>query len=206
MRVLVACECSGEFRDAFLALGHDAISCDLKPTRKPGPHYHGDVRDILYEQWDLLIAHPVCKFLTNAGVRWLHEREGRWELMEKGVEFFKLFDNAKHIPRRAIENPIMHGYALKLIGRRATQFVQPWMFGDPFSKATGWWLHRLPKLTPTHRKSDYGVEIEQECWLTPRGPDREELRSKSYPGMARVAAETWGAARLAEGDQYLLAI
>lgn len=206
MRVLIACECSGVFRDAFLALGHDAVSCDLKPTRKPGPHYHGDVRDILYEPWDLLIAHPVCKYLANSGVQWLHQNPERWELMQKGAEFFRLFDNAKHIPKRAIENPIMHKYGIRLIGKRATQFVQPWMFGDPFSKATGWWLTGLPKLTPTHKKSDYDIEIKQECWLTPPGPNREEIRSTSYPGMASVAALTWGAERLAEDGQYLLAI
>ena len=191
MRALVACECSGEIRDALIAVGVDAISCDLKPTRKPGPHYQGDVRDILGDSWDLLIAHPVCKYLTNAGVRWLHERPERWELMRQGAEFFLLFENAKHIPKRAIENPIMHKYGLEIIGRKATQFVQPWMFGDPFQKATGWWLHGLPKLVATHQKSDY-PEIKQECWLMSPGPEREELRSKTYPGHAGAVATQWG--------------
>ena len=137
MKILVACECSGAFRDELIALGHDAISCDLKPTRKPGPHYQGDVRDILYEPWDMLIAHPVCKYLTNAGVRWLYERPERWELMRQGVDFFMLFENAKHIPKRAIEKPIMHGHALKLIGRKATQFIQPCGLEIPFQKLPG---------------------------------------------------------------------
>ena len=191
MRALVACECSGEIRDALIAVGVDAISCDLKPTRKPGPHYQGDVRDILGDSWDLLIAHPVCKYLTNAGVRWLHERPERWELMRQGAEFFLLFENAKHIPKRAIENPIMHKYGLEIIGLKATQFVQPWMFGDPFQKATGWWLYGLPKLVATHKKSDY-LEIKQECWLMSPGPEREELRSKTYPGHAGAVATQWG--------------
>jgi len=193
MKILVACECSGEFRDNFLTLGHDAISCDLKPTRKPGPHYQGDVRDILYEPWDMLIAHPVCKYLTNAGVRWLHTRPERWGLMRQGAEFFKLFDDAKHIPKRAIENPIMHKYAIEIIGRKADQYIQPWWFGDPFSKATGWWLHGLPKLAATHTKADYPDGIKQECWLMAPGPDREEMRSKTYPGHAREAAKQWTA-------------
>lgn len=193
MKVLIACECSGVMRDAFIAEGFDAMSCDLKPTRKPGPHYQGDVRDILGEQWGALIAHPVCKYLTNAGVRWLYTEEGRWEKMAEGAEFFKLFDKAEHIPFRAIENPVMHGHALKLIGRKATQFVQPWWFGDPYQKATGWWLHGLPKLEAIHKKSDYDVEIKQECWLMSPGPEREELRSKTYPGHAKEAARQWGA-------------
>lgn len=192
MRILVACECSGEFRDALIALGHDAISCDLKPTRKPGPHYQGDVRDILYDHWDGLIAHPVCRRLANSGVRWLHERPEYWPEMEKGAEFFKLFLNARHIKRRAVENPVMHGHALKLVGRKADQFVQPWWFGDPFKKATGWWLDGLPKLVRTHQITDYAPgEIKAECHLMTPGPDREEKRSKSYPGHARVATLQW---------------
>ena len=191
IKILIACECSGQIRNAFLAMGHDAMSCDLKPTRTPGPHYQGDVRDILGDSWDMLIAHPVCKYLTNAGVRWLHERPERWELMREGAEFFKLFDQATHIPKRAIENPIMHKYGLEIIGRKATQFVQPWWFGDPFSKATGWWLTGLPPLVATHKKTDY-PEIKQECWLCPPGPNREELRSKTYPGHAKAIALQWG--------------
>ena len=193
MRVLVACECSGVVRDAFLARGHDAISCDIKPTRSPGPHYHGDVRDILSQQWDLLIAHPVCRYLTNAGVRWLHERSGRWELMKEGAEFFKLFDRAGHIPKRIVENPVMHRYGLEIVGRKATQFIQPYMFGDPFQKATGLWLTGLQKLVPEKVKSDYPEgSIKQEVWLMGPSEDREEKRSKTYPGFARAMAEQWG--------------
>jgi hypothetical protein len=194
VRGLIACECSGVVRDAFLKRGHDVISCDLKPTQRPGPHYQGDVRDILYDAWDFMIAHPVCKYMTNAGVRWLHERPERWELLRKGAEFFLLFEKATHIPRRAVENPIMHKYARELIGRKADQYVQPWMFGDPFQKATGLHLTSLPKLTPRKRKNDYAPnEIKQACWLMSPGPDREEKRSETYPGIAAAMAEQWGA-------------
>jgi hypothetical protein len=111
--------------------------------------------------------------------------------MREGAEFFKLFDQATHIPKRAVENPIMHKYGLEIIGRKATQFIQPWWFGDPFSKATGWWLTGLPKLVATHRKENY-LAIRQECWLMSPGPQREELRSKTYPGHAKEAAKQWG--------------
>lgn len=191
MRILVACERSGIMRDALRALGHEAISCDLHPSRRPGPHHQGDVREILQEQWDALIAHPVCKYLTNSGVRWLHTEPGRWEKMKEGAEFFKLFDRAEHIPLRAVENPIMHRYAREIVGRGATQYVQPHWFGDPFTKATGLWLTGLPLLKRERTKDSYAVPIKPACWLEPPGPDREEKRSQTYPGFARAAAEQW---------------
>lgn len=193
MKILVACECSGVVRDAFLRYGHDAYSCDLKPAQRPGPHYQGDVRDVLHDDWDMLIAHPVCRYLTNSGVRWLHTEQGRWELMEEGCKFFKLFDEAKHIPLRAVENPVMHGYALNIIGRKATQYVQPWWFGDPFKKMTGLWLHGLPKLEATHTLQDYPEPPKQEVWLMGPSEDREEKRSKFYPCFADALAQQWGA-------------
>lgn len=203
MNVLVACEEWGLVRDAFAARGHRAMSCDFKPTRRPGHHYQGDVRDILHYPWDLLIAHPVCKFLTNAGSKHLYKRiEGkwakengpepeRWREMEEGARFFNLFDRAEHIPKRCVENPVMHGHALKLVGRKATQFIQPWWFGDPFQKTTGLWLTGLDPLKPEYARSDYAV-IEQECWRMPPGPERESLRSRTYPGIARAFAQYWG--------------
>jgi hypothetical protein len=197
MRVLVACERSGRIRDALIARGHNAWSCDLMPSRSPGPHLQCDVREVLYERWDMLIAHPVCRYLTNTASLHLyigkHKENGpepeRWRLMREAAEFFLLFDRATHIPKRAIENPIMHCHAIEIIGRRATQYVQPWMFGDPFQKATGFWLTGLPKLIPERRKDSYDVEIKQECWRMAPGPDREELRSNTYPGIARAIAE-----------------
>jgi hypothetical protein len=203
--VLVACECSGTVRDALISVGIRAISCDLKPTRRPGPHYHGDVRDILYlPHWRGLIAHPVCKYLTNAGAKHLYRRvDGKWSVnhgrdmerwlhMEEAAAFFNLFRNATHIPYRAIENPIPHAHAVALIGRKADQYVQPWWFGDPFSKATGLWLYGLPKLRAEKRKSDYAPgEIKQKCWLMGPSEDREEKRSETEPGLARAIAQQW---------------
>ena len=87
MKVLVACEYSGRVRDAFIAKGHDAISCALLPTDAPGPHYQGDVFDIINDGFDLIIAHPPCTRLCNSGVRWLHERD-LWDDMREGAEFF----------------------------------------------------------------------------------------------------------------------
>lgn len=210
MKILVACERSGRIRDALIALGHEAWSCDTKPTRVPGPHLQCDVRDVLYDAWDGLIAHPVCKYLTNAGAKHLYRRiDGiwakehgpdpeRWRLMREGANFFNIFRDATHIPLRGIENPIMHGHARKLIeldGQRVKpQYVQPWWFGDAFSKATGWWLYGLPKLRPEYARSwysDRGIEIKQACWLMPPSDDREEKRSETYPGMARAVAEQW---------------
>lgn len=203
MKILVACERSGIVRDAFAALGHDAWSCDLAPTQRPGQHYECDVREVLYQPWDLLIAHPVCRYLTNAGAKHLYLRingkwakengadPDRWADMGEAVAFFKMFDQARHIPRRCVENPIMHGHAARRVGRPATQYVQPWMFGDPFSKATGLWLTGLMPLRPTHTKADY-PEIKQEVWRMAPGPDREEKRSETYPGIARAFAEQWG--------------
>lgn len=192
LRVLVACEVSGTVRDAFLALGHEAISCDLKPTQSPGPHHQGDVREILGQPWDLLVAHPVCRYLTNSGVRWLGTEEGRWEKMGQACEFFLLFENANHIPRRVVENPIMHGHALRRIGRRADQFIQPWMFGDPFKKATGLWLTGLPLLKGFRSLASYAEPPRQECWLMGPSEEREEKRSKTYPGIARALAWQYG--------------
>ena len=118
MRVLVACEYSGKVREAFRKLGHDAWSCDLLPADDNSPyHYQGDVFDIIDQGWDLMIAHPPCTYLTNAGVSWLYRKEGRWDQMKDGAEFFRRLLDAP-IPKIAVENPIMHKYAVEIIGRR----------------------------------------------------------------------------------------
>lgn len=190
MKVLIACESSGRVRDAFLSRGHDAISCDLKPSERLGPHLQCDVREVIRQDWDLMIAHPVCKRLANSGVQWLGKRAAYWPAMEKAVEFFLLFEKAHHIPRRCVENPVMHGYALERVGRSASQFVQPWMFGDPFSKATGLWLTGLPLLRPMYRRTDFR-EIKQACWLEAPGPEREANRARTYPSIAQAMADQW---------------
>lgn len=195
MRVLVACEYSGVVRDAFLARGHDAMSCDLLPTDSPGPHYQGDVRDVLFDGWDLMIAHPPCTYLTNSGVRWLKDNPERWELMKEGAEFFRMLLNAP-IPMRAIENPIMHGHAVQIIGRRQDQVVQPWMFGHTEQKATGLWLENLPLLQPTDTVREEMMSLPKKernriHYMSP-GKDRWKLRSTTYQGIAEAMASQWG--------------
>ena len=195
MRVLVACEYSGVVRDAFLARGHDAMSCDLLPTDSPGPHYQGDVRDVLFDGWDLMIAHPPCTYLTNSGVRWLKDNPERWELMKEGAEFFRMLLNAP-IPMRAIENPIMHGHAVQIIGRRQDQVVQPWMFGHTEQKATGLWLENLPLLQPTDNVREEMMALPKKernriHYMSP-GKDRWKLRSTTYQGIAEAMADQWG--------------
>lgn len=192
MRILVACECSGIVRDAFLAKGHDAWSCDLKPTQRPGPHLQRDVREVLHWPWDMLIAHPVCRYLANSGVRWLHTQPGRWDKMREGCEFFSLFLNATHIPLRCVENSIMHGHARSIIGRGPDQIIQPWWFGDPFKKAAALYIDGLPKLVATHSLEDYLEPPKQKCWLMGPSEDREEKRSETEPGFAKAMAEQWG--------------
>jgi len=143
MKVLIACEYSGVVRDAFIAAGHDAMSCDLLPTDAPGPHYQGDVSDIINDGWDLMIAHPPCTYLTNSGVSWLYKKPERWAQLDDGAAFFKMLLDAP-IERKCIENPIMHKYAIERIGTKQSQVVQPWMFGHMEQKGTGLWLHNLP--------------------------------------------------------------
>jgi len=195
MRVLVACEYSGVVRNAFLALGHDAVSCDLLPSDSPGPHYEGDVFDIIGNGWDLMIAHPPCTYLSNSGVRWLSTQEGRWENMREGALFFRGLLNTD-IPRIAVENPIMHKYAVNIIGKRQTQIVQPWMFGHPETKATGLWLRNLPPLRPTYNVYEHMMtlpkaERNRVHYASP-GPERWKLRSTTYKGIAAAMAAQWG--------------
>ena len=194
MNVLVACEYSGIVRDAFIRQGHNAMSCDLLPSDSPGPHYQGDVADLLGEGFDLMIAHPPCTYLANSGVTWLHRQAGRWNQMEEGARFFRLLLDAP-IPRKAIENPIMHKYAVSIVGRRQDQVIQPWMFGHPEQKATCLWLENLPKLRETDNvKSQMDLlspaERQRLHWLPP-GPDRWKLRSTTFLGIAEAMAEQW---------------
>lgn len=194
MAWLIACERSGIVRDEFLALGIEAYSCDLFPSRRPSPfHIECDVHWILQRKWTGVIAFPTCRYLTNAGVRWLHTEPERWELMEKGARFYNLFRNAEHIPFRGIENPIQHRYAIERTQHCApeVQFLHPYHFGDPFQKATGLRTYGLPRLVPTHRKSDYAPgAIKHEVHYM--GPDREEKRSETKPGFAKAFAVQWG--------------
>ena len=187
MRVLVACEFSGVVRRAFRAAGHEAWSCDLLPALDDSEyHIQGDVRDHLDVDWDLMIAHPPCTYLCNSGVRWLHEKEGRFELMKEAAEFFRGLVGAP-IPRIAVENPVMHKYAVEIVGRRQDQIVQPWWFGDGYTKATGLWLKDLPPLVPTNIVDGRSNRIH----MAPDSKDRWKKRSLTPPGFASAAAQQW---------------
>jgi len=202
VRVLVACEYSGRVRDAFIKRGHDAMSCDLLQTDVPGPHYQGDVRDVLNDGWDLMIAHPDCTRLTNAGVRWLHVPPPdktlveMWQGLFQGAAFYNLLRSAK-IKRIAIENPVMHKHARDLIKPIARQIVQPWWFGEKAFKATGFELIGLPQLIPTNKLTPPkpGTQEHKEWSFIHRaspGPDRWKLRSTTFQGIADAMAEQWG--------------
>jgi len=196
MKVLVACEYSGTVRDAFARLGHDAMSCDLLPTDAPGPHYQGDVRDILNDGWDLMIAHPPCTYMTNSGVAWLHKDPTRWEKLDQAAAFFSTLLNAS-ILRIAIENPIMHKYAKERIGGiKQTQVIQPWMFGHTEQKATCLWLRGLPALTPTNNVKEQMLQLpareRQRLHYLPPSADRWKIRSQTYQGIAGAMAQQWG--------------
>jgi site-specific DNA-cytosine methylase len=182
VKVLVACEYSGAVRDAFLARGHDAMSCDLLPTDVPGPHYQGDVRDILGNGWDMMIAHPPCTDLCVSGARWwpAKQADGR---QDAALDFVRLL-LAAPIPRIAIENPV--GCISTRI-RRPDQIIQPWQFGHGETKATCLWLVGLPLLVPT----EIVAGREQRMWRLPPGPDRWKLRSATYPGIAAAMADQW---------------
>jgi hypothetical protein len=196
MRVLVACEYSGTVRDAFAALGHEAMSCDMLPTDVAGKHYQGSVLDVLDDGWDLMIAHPPCTYLTNAGVTWLHRDPARWNLLDDGAAFFKVLLNS-NIPRIAVENPIMHKYAKERIGGvRQSQVIQPWMFGHMEQKATCLWLKGLPLLTPTNNVKGEMMKLpknqRERLFYMPPTPDRWKERSKTFTGIATAMADQWG--------------
>lgn len=202
-KVLVACEYSGVVRRAFAARGHIAISCDLLPAEDDGDHYQGDVLDILdAEEWDLMVAHPPCTRLTNSGVRWLNDPPpGRsllsmWNELGKGAEFYRKLREAP-IRFKAIENPIMHKYAKQLLGDSERQIIQPWQFGEPAFKATGFELFNLPPLKPTRilKRPARGTADWvgwSEVFMASPGEDRWKDRSRTYKGIAEAMAQQWG--------------
>lgn len=203
-RVLVACEYSGVVRNAFLAKGYDAWSCDLLPSDDgSNRHIVGDARHILDDGWDyLIVAHPPCTRLCNSGVSWLNKppkgktKAQMWAELDAGAALFCDFWDAP-IPRIAVENPIMHKYAVQRIGgQRQTQIVQPWWFGHPEKKATGLWLKNLPKLVASN---DVKTEMErlpknqqQRLHYLPPSKDRWKLRSTTFQGLADAMADQWG--------------
>ena len=195
MKILIACEYSGTVRDAFIAKGHDAMSCDLLPTDIPGPHYKGDIFDIINDGWDLMIAHPPCTYLSNSGVTWLYKQDDRWKHLIDGAVFFRKLHES-NIPKIAIENPIMHKYAKQIIGVNQSQVIQPWMFGHMEQKATCLWLKNLPLLVPTNEVKEEMMKLpkreRERLHYLPPSEERWKLRSKTFQGIAEAMAEQWG--------------
>lgn len=209
MKVLIACEYSGSVRDAFLRLGHDAMSCDLLPTVEPGPHYQGDVFDIINDGWELMVAHPPCTFLTSSAAWALkdgpyHQKvkpgtlvgKARRDAQAEALEFVRALLDAP-IEKIALENPVGRiGTAI----RKADQYIHPHEFGHDASKRTGLWLKNLPLLAPTGiikprmvtgkprwgNQTDSGQNI-----LTP-SDDRWKVRAETYQGIADAMAQQWG--------------
>jgi hypothetical protein len=181
VKVLIACEYSGTVRDAFRARGHDAMSCDLLPTDVPGPHYQGDVQEILRDGWDLMIAHPPCTHLAVSGARWFHLK--RQEQAE-ALDFVQLLMDAP-IPRIAVENPVS---VISSRIRKPDQIIQPWQFGHGETKATCLWLKGLPALKPTNVVDGREARIHR----LPPSADRWKIRSTTYAGIAAAMAAQWG--------------
>lgn len=182
MRVLVACEFSGRVRDAFLEQGHDAMSCDLLPTDSQGPHYQGDVFDVINDGWDLMIAHPPCDHLAVSGARWFKEKQADGR-QQAAIDFFMRLANAD-IPRIALENPIS---IMSTRYRKPDQIIQPWMFGHGETKSTCLWLKNLPPLEPTNIVDGREARIHR----LPPSADRWKIRSTTYEGIAKAMAQQW---------------
>lgn len=184
MRVLVACEYSGRVRDAFNAMGHEAMSCDLLPTDSPGPHYQGDVRDVLYQGWDLLVAHPPCTHLAVSGARHFEAKRASG-VQDEALDFVRLLLDAP-IEKIALENPIS---IISSRIRKPDQIIQPWQFGHGETKATCLWLKNLPPLKPTNVVSGRENRVHK----MPPSEDRWKKRSTTYEGIAHAMAMQWGA-------------
>lgn len=181
MKVLIACEFSGVVREAFAAKGHDAWSCDLLPSEKPGNHIQGNVLDILDKGWDLIIAHPPCTYLAVSGARWW---ENRVQEQEKALDFVRLLMNAP-CEKIAIENPVSK---ISTAIRKPDQIIQPWQFGHGETKTTCLWLKGLPKLTTTNIVTGRDNRIHK----MPPSANRGKERSRTYQGITLAMANQWG--------------
>ena len=196
MKVLVACEYSGTVRDAFIARGHDAMSCDLLPTDKPGPHYQGDVFDIIKDGWDLMIAHPPCTHLAVSGMHWTNRGLRDPKLTEDALEFVRLLLEAP-IEKIALENPVS---VISSKIRKPDQIIQPWQFGHDASKKTCLWLKNLKPLEPTrivsprivNGKKRWGNQTDSGQNVLPPSKHRWKIRSTTFQGIANAMAEQWG--------------
>ena len=180
MKILIACEFSGIVRETFANKGHYAISCDLLPTEKPGPHYEGDIYSVLDNGWDMMIAFPPCTHLCVSGARWFSEKQKE---QKEAIKFFMNLANAD-IPKIAIENPIG---IMSTRWRKPDQIIQPWQFGHGETKATCLWLKNLPLLKPTDIVGGREARIHK----MPPSEDRGKLRSITYKGIADAMADQW---------------
>ena len=188
----MACENSGRVRDAFIQAGCEATSCDLLPSDAPGPHYQGDVRDLLDDGWDLMVAFPPCTYLCLSGMHWTTRGLRDPQLTEDALEFVQLLLEAP-IPRIALENPV--GIISKRI-RKPDCIIQPWQFGHPEAKRTCLWLKGLPVLEPTNvleKPASGRWENQTTSGQNKLAPskDRWKERSKTYQGIADAMAIQW---------------
>jgi hypothetical protein len=187
MRILVACEFSGIVREAFAKYGHTIVSCDLLPTERDcsqnTSHYQGDVLDILYEKWDMLIAHPPCTYLAVSGARWFKYRQ---EEQKHALNFVRSLLYVEHIPKICVENPVS---IISTKIEKPTQYIQPYHFGHNESKKTCLWLKNLPTLKATNIVTD---NIQQSIHRMSPGKDRSKHRSKTFEGIAKAMASQWG--------------
>jgi len=197
MKILVGCEFSGTVRDCFLALGHDAVSCDILPTEARGPHIQGDVVDVLYgSDWDMAILHPPCTYLASSGLHWNKRQPERAEKTERALEFITMLWNAP-VPRMCIENPV-GCINTRLSFMPKPQYLQPYEYGEDASKKTGLWLRGLPNLQPTEYIEPRTVNGKSR-WSNQSDSGQSKLgggsgheRSKTYFGIAAAMAEQWG--------------
>ena len=180
-KVLIGCEFSATVRESFRKRGYDATSCDLLPTDIMGPHYQGDVRDILNDGWDMAILFPSCQHLAVSGARWF---KGKEREQKEALDFVRTLLNAS-IPRIALENPVS---VISTRIRKPTQTIQPWQFGHGETKRTCLWLKNLPPLVPTNIVEGR----EGRVWKMGPSPDRWKKRSKTFQGIADAMAEQWG--------------
>lgn len=209
MKILIGGECNGKIRDAFIAKGHDAISCDLKDTIAPGPHYKGDMMDIINDGFDIGIFHPPCTYISRSSVQWLshpadrhlpfiHRRDhplypGRRKKAMDAIEFAKKIWASK-IPKLVIENPI----GLLSRWKKPSQIVEPWMFGDEYKKPTCLWIRGLPLLTPTNIVGQGDIVITKSGKKIPKWyssanlKERGATRSVTFDGIAKAMADQWG--------------
>lgn len=201
----MACEYSGRVRNAFAALGHDAWSCDLLPTESSGNHYQGDVRDMLGEGWDLLIAHPPCTYLSVSGMHWTTRGLRDPQLTEDALDFVRLLMNAD-VEKIAIENPVS---VISSRIRKPDQIINPYQFGEDASKKTCLWLKGLRLLRPTkliepriiNGKSRWGNQCDSGQNSLGPSVDRWKIRSRTYAGIAKAFAEQWGGISVSTGDR-----